>query len=69
MYSAQKTIEKGAKETVVVSVAAATIIQLVLENLIGIEVPKDDLVKVAGSIGVVSGIVRGIFNWVKNRKK
>lgn len=68
-YSPAKTAGKVVKEGVSVTVAAAVVIQLVLEQVMGVEVPTEKIVQVSGAIGVVSGAVRGFFNWLKNRKK
>ena len=69
MYSPAKTVAKAMKEGVSVSVAAVLVVQGILENVMGVETTKEQVVEVAGALGVVAGVVRGFFNWLKNRKK
>lgn len=68
-FSWGKTATKAGKETLAVSAASAVVIQVILENVFGVDIPKEDIVKVSGAIGVVSGVVRGAMNWWKNRKR
>ena len=68
-FSSHKTIEKGLKEGVTTTVAAAVVLQLVLEQLLGVEVSKEQLIEVSGALGIVTGVVRAAFNWFKHRKK
>lgn len=69
IYNPITTVKKVGQETAAVTVASALIIQYVLEGLLGVEIAKEDIVKVSGSIGVVAGAVRGVFNWIKNRRR
>ena len=68
-YDPDITIKKSAKNAVATSAAAAIIIKYVLENHLGVETTKEQLLIVSSAIGVVTGIIRGIVNFWKNRKK
>lgn len=69
IFSKRKAVTKGVKDGVTTSVAAVVVIQVVLENLMGIEVTKEQLIEVSGALGVLSGAIRTAFNWLKHRKK
>ena len=69
LYRPEATVKKSLVEAATVTAGSALLIQLILENLFGIEIPKEEIAQASGAIGVLSGLVRGLLNWKKNRKK
>jgi len=69
LYNPRKTINKSIKEGVTVTAVSIVVIQVLLEEILGIEVPKAQVVEVSAALGIVAGALRGIFNWLKHRKK
>lgn len=68
-YNPTTTVKKALTEGITVSVATAVVVQLLLEELFGVEIQTEKIIELSGAIGIIAGAVRGAVNWVKNRKR
>ncbi len=63
LFDPRKMIKKGMKQGFTASVASMVVIQFLLEEILGVQVSKEQLIEVSGAIGVISGTIKSALNW------
>jgi len=69
MFQPRKTVVKGLQHGATTSIGSAAAIQCVLELFLGVEIATEDILKVSGAIGVLTGGFWSVINWFKHGKK